>query len=123
LSVTVNDVGGSPLVSSKTTVNVTDAALTDTSTAKTVSVPLGSSTGTIVLATFTDANPSAPLSDYTPSVDWGGTLTGTPSASVQLVSRTTTTSTWQVVGNATYATIGTYIVNVTVSDVGGSSLK
>src|SRR5207245_2243667 len=59
--------------------------------------------------------------DFTPSVNWGGTLVGTPSVAVQLVSRSGGVSKWQVVGSAVYAEEGTYNVSVTVNDEGGSS--
>src|SRR5262249_51249574 len=78
------------------------------------------STGSVVLATFTDGNPSAPLADFTPTVNWGGTLLGTPTVAVQLVSRTASVSNWEVLGSATYAEKGNYVASVTVADIGGS---
>jgi hypothetical protein len=120
--VTVSDTGGASQ-SAFASINVADAALTDTTPVTTLSAVQGTSTGTVVLATFTDANPSASLADFTPGVNWGGPVTGTPTASVQLVGRSATVSTWQVVGSATYATAGKYTVGVTVTDIDGSSAK
>ena len=46
--------------------------------AATLSAVEGNSTGSIVLMTFTDGDPSAPLTDFTTAttVNWGGTLIG-----------------------------------------------
>jgi hypothetical protein len=106
-----------------TTVNVTDGVLTDTAVAKTLTATHGNSTGNIVLATFTDADPWASLAELSASVNWGGTLTGTPTVFLRLVSRSATLSTWQVIGSATYANAGTFAVTVTISDVDGSTLQ
>src|SRR5579872_551598 len=62
-------------------------------------------------------------SDFTPVVDWGGALVGAPTVSVQMVSQSATSSTWEVVGNATYAVKGNYKVAVTVSDGQGSTVQ
>src|SRR5205814_882736 len=120
--VTVDDVDGAPIETNKTHVHVGDLA--DTTPVTTLDALEGNSIGTdVVLMTFTDLDPDAELSDFTPSVDWGGTLIGTPTASVQLVSRSATDSTWQVAGSATYAEPGSYTVTVTVDDVDGSSAQ
>ena len=42
---------------------------------------------------------------------------------MQLLSRSATTSNWEVVGSATYAEKGTYTAAVTVSDVDGNGLQ
>ena len=65
------------------------------------------------MATFTDADPSAPLSDYSVTVRWGD---GTTSA------RTVDTgdSGLSISGSHTYLGEGSYLLAVTVSDVGGS---
>ena len=46
-----------------------DAALT--ANGSPVSATEGSSTGTVTVATFTDANPSATAGDFTATIDWG----------------------------------------------------
>lgn len=120
VTVTINDTYGQSATATNTTVLVADAPLTDATTDATHNVTAGKSTEMIVLATFTDGNPSAPLGDFTATVNWGGAVILTPSVSVQLVSRTATASTWEVLGSAIYATKGTYPISVTVHDVGGS---
>ena len=80
-------------------------------------------TGSKVLAVFKDGNPKAKLSDFTPTVTWGGTVVGTPTVSVKLVSRSATASTWEVLGSAVYKNTGRYAVSVSVKDVGGSALS
>ncbi len=103
--------------------------LTDATTSKTITSMFGSNTGGVILATFTVKNPYVPVSDFTASVNWApnvnasGTLTGTPTVSVQLVSRSATGSTWQVIGSATYAKIGSYTPVVTVNDINGAVLQ
>ena len=124
-TVFVQDKAGNVLLSSgKTKFNVADAALHDTTPAKTYSAVAGKIAGTpLVLATFTDADPYAPVGDFKATVNWVGALVGTPTVSVEWVSSTKTLSTWKVVGNATYAKAGTYAVKVTVVDVGGKSVS
>ena len=100
----------------------TPALLTDTTPKKTYDAVEGNSTKTQVLATFTDANATAQPGDFTPTVTWNGTLDGTPTVSVQLVSRTKTVSKWKVVGSATYADVGTYAAAVFVEDTAGNML-
>jgi large repetitive protein len=70
---------------------------------------------TTVLATFTNANPSAIASGFTATIDWGD---GSP-FSVGLITATGTTATstsFQVAGGHTYARPGTYTVTVTIVD-------
>jgi hypothetical protein len=69
--VTINDVGGKSAVAASTA-TVSDADLTSTSVAITAT-EAQTFTGTV--ATFTDANPLAPASDFTATIDWGD---GTP---------------------------------------------
>ena len=103
--------------------------LFDTTTSKTVNTVFGSNTGGVVLATFTVKNPYVPVSDFSASVNWtpnsspSGILTGNPTVSVQLVSRTAAGSTWQVVGSVTYARIGSFTPVVTVNDIDGAVLQ
>lgn len=91
---------------------VGDAALTATS------MPITATAGTpfsgAVAALTDDAGPYAQIFNYTVSIDWGdgstspGTVSGTSSALV-------------VDGTHTYATAGTYNVDVSIVDDGGSS--
>ena len=123
VSVSVKDVDGSSLTSKKVKFNVVDVPLTDATVATTYPATMGKSTGSPVLATFVDANPLALASDFKPTVNWGGTLVGKASVSVQAVSHSATTSTWNVMGSATYSKAGTYTVKVTIADVGGKSVS
>lgn len=123
VTVTVHDTDGNPLVTAKTSFKVADAPLTNTTSSATRTAHRGQSTGTVVLATFTDANPYATASDFAgTTVNWGGALVGTPTFSVQLVSRSATASLWKVVGSAVYANTGLFTVTVTVNDVDGSTI-
>ena len=53
-----------------------------------VSATEGSSTGTVTVATFTDANPSATAGDFTATINWGdgtsssGTITEDPNTKI-----------------------------------------
>lgn len=114
VQVIVKDDDGASIVSLQTKFNVTTLRLRDTTPATTLNAVEGSTTGTVILATFTDTNPLAIASDYTTTVDWGGTLAGTPTRLVKLVSRTATESAWQVEGSATYTRAGLYPVAVTI---------
>lgn len=67
------------------------------------------------LATFTDADPAAPLSDFTASIDWGDGTTGTGTVS-QLPS-----GAFAVSGSHTYAATGPQKIVTTVKDRGGST--
>lgn len=73
---------------------------------------LQSYSGTV--ATFTDGNPSAPVSDFAASIDWGdgNTSTGTVSASG---------GGFSVAGSHTYAGTGYFTVTTTITDEGGST--
>ena len=122
ITVSVTDTEGGSFATANTTINVVDAPLTDTTPATTFSATSGTSTGNVVLATYSDANPFADVADFTGTVNWGGPIAGVPTAMIQLVSRSATASTWQVVGSATYASGGTFTVTVAVHDADGSSV-
>jgi hypothetical protein len=98
---------------------VADAPLTPTGLA--LSAIQGLALNRVVLARFTDGNPNAPLSDFTATIDWGdGTIQedgSLPPGTVQAEGG----STFAVSGSHTYLLPGTYTVQVTLSDVGGSS--
>ncbi len=101
---------------------VSDAPLTDTTPVQSDNANVGSSTGQLVLATFSDANPAALASEYTASVNWGGTVLGAPAITIKEVSSNSTASTWEVLGSATYTQSGTFAVAVTVADSGGETV-
>lgn len=69
-----------------------------------------------VVATFTDANPHAPVSDFTATIDWGdgsAATAGTVSA--------TDNGTFTVSGSHTYATLGPKTILVHIVDEGGQT--
>src|SRR5260370_19653061 len=73
VSADVTDDGGKTLTGiGQTTVTVNDANLTDTSTAPATqpSAAEGLTTGTLTVATFTDANPSSTAADFTATIHW-----------------------------------------------------
>jgi hypothetical protein len=114
--VNVVDVGGSKLTGiGKTTVSVADAALTDTSSTVSASDTEGLATGTIVVATFTDADPGNNSGDFTATIHWGNGTNSTGTISYS-------GGTYTVTGSASYVEEGTYAVTVDVMDIGGSKL-
>jgi hypothetical protein len=110
VGVTVHDIDGTFTISGTNTVG--DAALTATPESITVE-KRASFTETV--ATFTDANPGAPVSDFTATIDWGdgttsaGTITALPGGG------------FAVSGDHEYKRKGTYSVTVDIADDGGST--
>jgi len=111
VKVTITDAdNASSTATASATASVGDAALGATG----VNRPVPQSfTGTV--ATFSDANPSAPASDFTAMIDWGdgsapapGTVSGTAGS-------------YSVNGTHSYATTGPETVKVTIADDGGAS--
>jgi hypothetical protein len=116
ISVNVKDVGGST-ASATSTANIGDAGLSATG-GLTVSATEGNTSATQTVATFTDANPAAPLSDFTATINWGD---GNTSAGA--ISQPGGVGTAFVVkGSHTYAEEGaSYTITVNITDVGGST--
>ncbi|MHB1423596.1 MAG: beta strand repeat-containing protein [Gemmataceae bacterium] len=116
--------GGSASVS--TTATVADAALTMTGGFQYGDAFTNAQSG-YVLATFTDANPAAPLSDYLVSINWGDGI----------ITNGTGVSYVASVGNGLYEIVvphnytnpyplpgpTTYTVTVTLTDVDGASAQ
>jgi hypothetical protein len=82
------------------------------------------STGTIVLANFTDPNPLATVSDVTATLPIGGWGDGTPASvtplTVVAIGGTSTTTLFEVTGSHTYTSHGIFTVNITVTTSGGA---
>jgi hypothetical protein len=91
---------------------VADASLS--ATAVNLPVSQGDVESNVTLATFTDANSSAPSSDFTATVDWGD-----GSSSDQQATVTGTGGTFTVTGSHTYANPGHYSLTVAIQDQGG----
>jgi hypothetical protein len=108
--VTVTDVGGSKTVAVGTA-NVGDAALT--ATGVTVTAPIFPAFSGVI-AKFTDANPGAPLSDFTATIDWGDGITSPGIVAVNPAGG------FQVSGTHLYGAVRTYSATVLIQDVGGS---
>jgi hypothetical protein len=109
-SVTVSTPGAG--TSGAQTFTITDAPLTGG--AVTFTATQGTSfTG--MVATFSDANSNAPLSDFTTTITWGdgNTSAGTVSS--------LGSGNFSVSGTNTYAQSGTFTVTVLITDVGGAT--
>ena len=120
----VTDIGGSTLVGAAgSLITVLDAPLTS-SAGTTIKGTEGISTGTVLIGTFTDANPLARASDFTATLPPGGWGDGTPAGPVTLtvtqISATTSNTVFEVTGSHTYANVGQFPITVDVSDAGGA---
>ncbi len=109
IGVTITDVHGGG-AGTTSTAAVADAELTGTGT--NINAVEGNAITTTV-ATFTDANPSATVSDFTATITWGDgtTTTGTITEKDGIFS---------VTGTHTYAEKGTDPISVTIKDVDGN---
>ncbi len=116
----VADVGGST-VTLTGTASVTDAPVTGAVSSFTSEE--GQSTGTIVLATFSDLNLLATASSVTAFVPIGGWSDGTPLAPVTLtvipIGGTGSATLFEVTGSHTYADEGSFPVSISVTTSGG----
>ncbi|HEY1591105.1 MAG TPA: PKD domain-containing protein [Solirubrobacteraceae bacterium] len=112
VTTTITDVDNTSNTATATsTATVADAALTAAGAAVT-GVEGASASNTV--ATFTDANAGAPVSDFTVTIDWGD---GTTSAGTVSGSG----GKFTVSGTHAYAEEGTYTVKVSIKDDGGST--
>ncbi|MGH7137873.1 MAG: DUF4214 domain-containing protein, partial [Pirellulales bacterium] len=119
-----DDAPGTAAATATATIQVADAALSATGT--TITSPEGLLQTPQVVATFTDANPNATVSDFTATIDWGdGTTTqgaittAPPPAGGGTVSGAG--GQFYVSGGHVYAEDATYTIKVTIADVGGST--
>ena len=115
LGVTVTDTADPEILPLSGTVTVSDAPLL--ATAVDVVATEGASTGQVAVATFTDANPDATVTDFTATIDWGD---GTSSAGTVEVAGG---GGFSVDGAHTYAEAAQYSVGVSIDDKGGSSAE
>jgi hypothetical protein len=115
LTVTITDIdtpSNNAMVSS--TAKIGDAPLT----ARCATPPFSTQTFNGPTATFVDANPFAPKTDFSATITWGdgsmatvGTISGPPSGP----------GPYTVSGSHTYASTGTFTITTKINDVGGSS--
>ena len=133
-TVTVHDAGGATTIISGTAI-IADATLTASPTQPTVDTieagvfPVPQFGKPVFLnqpvASFTDANLVAPVSDFTATIDWGD---GTPLSAGTITQPAGVGNAFVVTGSHTYADsgvnggTGTYPIQVFVVDVGGSRL-
>jgi len=114
LTVNASNIGGDS-VSMFGTVTVADASLTNGA-----SFPVFGTEGlnnvNVQLATFTDSNGLAPLSDFISSIDWGD---NTPFSGGTIVQNG---GQFVISGSHTYAEEGSYSITIQTLDVGGSTL-
>jgi hypothetical protein len=118
LSVQVKDTDGASISGSRG-LSVADARLSSLGVVS-LRATEGRGTGTVTVATFTDANAAAPSSDFTAVVRWGdgGTTTVSGSGIVSLVG-----GKFAVLAGHTYAEEGSVTLSVQVLDVGGASVS
>src|SRR5207249_3084993 len=119
VTISTTDKGGSTK-STTATSTVADAALTASGTA--VSASEGNSFSGQV-ASFIDANPTAPLTDFTTgtggaSINWGD---GTAATTGTVTQPGGVGTAFVVSGSHTYAEEGSYTVTVSITDKGGST--
>jgi hypothetical protein len=132
-TVTVTDLGGSTTIISGSAF-IADAALTASATQPTVNtteasifpVPeFGKPVSLGPLATFTDGNPLAPVSDFTVTIDWGD---GSPQSAGTVSQAGGVGTAFTISGSHTYADsgvnggVGVYPLTVYIVDVDGSRL-
>jgi hypothetical protein len=110
ITVTVHDLDGTSTITSMATVSDAPLSATPTSFGVLKRMPFS---GTV--ATFTDANPAAPVSDFTASIDWGDGQVTTGVINMQAG------GVFAVAGSHTFKGRGDYPVTVTVRDDGGST--
>ncbi len=127
VSITVTTIGGATTTPSPltTTAAVADAPITATGTS--ISSIEGNSTGPVVIATFSDANPGATVGDFTTGfgsvvVNWGdGSAPQTLPASALSSSGSPNGVVFTVTASHTYAEEGHDQLRVTITDDGGAT--
>jgi hypothetical protein len=117
LAVDVRDVGGSEVSGVINTGGVADASLSHLVVSNPGATENVGFTG-FTVATFRDANATAPASDFTATITWGDGSSGAADGVVALGG-----GLFAVVGSHTYAAAGTYTLAVGVQDVGGSEVS
>ena len=112
LVTTVRDICTPASASAHSPVTINDAPLTAAGTPVSAYARYPA---TVVVATFTDANPLSKATDFTATVDWGDGTSGPATVS------TRPGGGYQVTGTYTYKMPDNYPVAVTINDAGGST--
>ncbi len=120
LSVQITDSSGATTSGQSAPFTVADAPLTLTAVNTPTSAGIGVSTGTFTVATFTDANTGAPITDFTAIVNWGDGTTSTITSSNGLIG---SGGSYAVQTSHTYAKATTTSIGVQILDVGGSNVS
>jgi hypothetical protein len=115
VSVSVHDLVDSSDDQDNNTATVTDAPLK--AKGKQLSSSAAGTAFTKMLASFHDANHLSTASDFTAMVDWGD---GSAPEAATIVANGD--GSFRVVGTHTYATAGSYVMSITISDNEGSSI-
>jgi hypothetical protein len=113
ITVNITDIGGQATTSAGSTAQVGDAALA--ASGLTLPVTEGVSF-TKVVATFTDANPSATVSEFSATINWGEEAT-----SAGTIQFNPESGCFEVLGNYMYGDENSHAITVTISDTGGST--
>jgi hypothetical protein len=121
LSVQVLDTGSST-ISNALTISVADATLSNL-TIHNPSATEGITISSFTVASFTDANTGAPVTDFTATVSWGDGTTSTLSGAADDIVAGTVAGTFELVATHTYTTAGTFTLSADVLDVGGASVS
>jgi hypothetical protein len=120
IAVQVADTGGAS-AATVATIDVADAPVRLQTLTPLTNVPEGVSTGSLTLATFSDANPKPDINDYTATVTWGDGATDTLTAAGGGI-MDNGDGTFSVVGAHAYAEEGKNLLfSVQVADAGGAS--
>jgi hypothetical protein len=114
ITVTIRDEGGSKTIA-QTKAVVADAALHSAGLATTFPATRGLSTGSLVVAIFTDNDPNETSIDYSATINWGDHSSSTHGRVVALGK-----GKFGVIGDHIYRGAGLYAVSVTIHDDGGS---
>jgi hypothetical protein len=124
-TVTVSDnlLSSTNVGSASSTATIADAPLSPTATQPAIANATTNKSFTAVVGTFLDANPSAPITDYTTSpggaeIYWGDTNSSPGTVSLVSPPNGTSPTEFEVTGTHTYAANGTYTISVVVTDVG-----
>jgi len=111
--------------SASSSASIADAPLAPTATQPTIANATTGHSFTAPVATFTDANPTAPATDFAggAQINWGDGNSSAGTISILSQPGGTTPTTFEVSGSHSYASNGTYTITVSsVKDVGGATL-